>query len=439
MGWNTGAITIKGVTYTRGTRFTLNGTVNGYRSCDDTTVDYVRSGTAWYYGKFTADYSRHPYCMSTTRPGEPDIFVDESAFPPATYTVQYNLNGGSGNFPAQSKVYNGSVNIPSVHPTKVGHTFKGWGTSSTTTTPSYYANSKYSGNASITLYAIWEANTYSVSYDANGGVGAPDKHTYVFASTGTTNLQPGKPTREGYTFLGWSLSDTATSKSYDAGQKWNLNNRGDYMLFAVWEINTYHFTAHANGGKLVSGSDVFSTVANYATVINVPVATRTGYTFAGWAVTGDGELIQDDNTYQYRLGTSDVQLIAQWTVNEYSVTFDANTNGGTPSKIIGYDYGEYIATNSESHYIPAKPYCEFVGWYYTPEDTEDNPVNLNNLVVTGNLTLYAHFEEKNTMYISTKGSHRQAMVAMCINNDYIEECEVMVYADGAWKKAVVQT
>lgn len=440
MGWNTSARTIRGVTYARGSWFTLNGTVPCYSSCDATTPKYWKtSEAATYYGYYSESYSKHPYCISTTRPGQADLYVDESAFPPATYYVSYNLNGGSGDFPAQAKVYGGSVNIHNRQPTRVGYTFKGWGTSATTTTPSYYTNSKYSGNASITLYAIWSANTYSIEYNANGGTGAPSKHTYTYSYTGAINLQSGKPTREGYTFLGWSLSATATEKTYDAGQYWYRSNPGNYVLYAVWAINTYRFTVYANGGELVSGTDVFSAIANYNAVVSVPVATRIGYTFAGWAVTGKGNLTQVGDAYRCTMGTSDVQLTAQWTVNEYAITFDANTNGGTPSKIIGYDYGDYVHTNEAAFYIPTKPYCEFVGWYTVPEDTEDKPVNLNTLVVRDNLTLYAHFEEKNTMLVSAEGSNRPAMAAVHTRGAYVEECEVMIYVDGAWRKAVVQT
>lgn len=432
MGWNTSERTIKGVKYKRGTQFKINVDTNCYGSCDDTTSNFrhKKGDTAWYYGYYSADWSIHPYGITCTRPNEVDFFVNEDVFPPATYYVYYNLNGGSGNFPTQSKVYGGSVNIHNAHPTKAGHTFKGWGTSSTTTTPSYYANSKYTGNASITLYAIWEINKYTVTYDANGGTCTPANKVFNYNSLLTLPT----PTRVGYTFAGWKLNSTS-------GSVLSTSTRvtSSFTAVATWEINTYHFTVYANSGKLVSGSDVFNAIADYNAVVSVPAASRVGYTFAGWAVTGDGELTQAGDAYQYTMGTSDVQLTAQWTVNEYAITFDANTNGGTPSKIIGYNFGEHVRTNEEAFYTPTKPYCEFVGWYRVSGDTEDEPVDLNTLVVEGDLTLYAHFEEKNTMLISAEGSNRPAMAAVYVQDKYIEECEVIIYVDGAWRKAVVQT
>lgn len=430
MGWNMNAITIKGITYSRKTKFTLNGNVNCYSSCDASRVQYVKSGDAWYYGKFTESYSKHEYCISTTRPGEADLFVDASAFPPATYYISYNLNGGSGSFPRQSKTYGGYVNIHNRQPTKEGHIFKGWGTSATTKTPSYYANSRYSGNASITLYAIWEIKTYTVEYNANGGKCTPTSKKFNHGA----KLTLPTPTRTGYTFKEWRKNSTTGTKLSTSTVV-----TSSFTAVAVWEINTYYFTVYANGGELVSGTDVFNTIADYGAVVNVPAVSRIGYTFAGWAVTGKGTLTQSANSYKYTMDTSDVILTAQWTVNEYTVTFDANTNGGEPSKIVGYDYGEYVRTNEEALYVPTKPYCEFVGWYTVPEETEDEPVDLNTLVVGGNLTLYAHFEEKNTMLISAEGDNHPAMAAVHVDDSFIEECEVMIYVDGAWRKAVVQT
>lgn len=430
MGWDTGARTIKGITYARGTAFILNGTVACYGSCDATSVRYFKTGAATYYGYFSESYSRHPYCMSTTRPGRADLFIDESAFPPATYYVYYNLNGGSGNFPTQSKIYGGSVTFHGHYPSRAGHTFLGWGTSSGATQATYPAGYSYGGNASITLYAVWGANTYNISYDANGGVGAPNTQSFVFNSGATISSKT--PSREGYTFINWKASNAELYFSPGAAvpKDW-----GHFTLVAQWKINTYNLTASANGGSFVSGADAFVTNADYGTVVNLPTAVRTGYAFAGWAVTGKGSL--DSTGTKYTMKNSDVTLVAQWVINEYKLTFDANANGGTPSKVVDYNYGEVASIKSEALYTPTKPYCDFVGWYTVPEVTEDLPVDLATLVIDKDIVLYAHFEEKNTVLVSAEGSNRPAMAAVYVEDKYVEECVVMIYVDGAWRKAVV--
>ena len=110
-------------------------------------------------------------------------------------------------------------------------------------------NGVYSGSMSGTIGAgnvavsvKYTSNKYTITYNANGGSGAPGAQTYTYAPSGTTNLSSTKPSRTGYTFLGWSTSSTATSASYSAGQAWGLSNASNYTLYAVWKINTYTVT-----------------------------------------------------------------------------------------------------------------------------------------------------------------------------------------------------
>ncbi len=433
MGWDTSSKTIKGVTYYKGMPFILNGNTPYYRNCDSASeTGHKNSVTAYYYGYFSAAYSKHPYgvAFQSSRQGNVDYFVDEAAFPPATYYVYYSLNGGSGNFPTQSKVYGGSVNIHNVQPTRTGYIFKGWGTTAYATSPSYYTNSKYSGNASITLYAIWEIRSYTVTYDANGGTCATATNTCNHGSSITHPM----PTRTGYTFVGWY---TATSNGTQYTNTTSIT--GSITLYARWVINSYSFSADANGGTFTTGTNTFATIADYDEVIVIPAVTRVGYTFAGWAVSGKGTLVDTDALCTYRMDTSDVFLTAQWAINEYKVTLDANTNGGAPSKIVDYNYGDIVSNKEEARYTPEKPYCEFVGWYSTPEETDEEPIDLTTLVVENNITLYAHFEEKNTLLVSAEGDNRPAMTALYTGDAFVQECVVMVYVDGAWRKAVVQT
>ena len=95
------------------------------------------------------------------------------------------------------------------------------------------------GNNEKTLDTnITFSNIYTITYNANGGSGAPSATTYTYASSGTINLSSTRPTRTVYTFLGWSTSSTATTASYSAGQAWNKSNANNYTLYAVWKKNT---------------------------------------------------------------------------------------------------------------------------------------------------------------------------------------------------------
>ncbi len=150
-----------------------------------------------------------------------------------TYTLSYNANGGSGAPSAQSG--NTSYTVSSTKPTRSGYNFLGWSTSSTATSASYAPGSTISISKNTTLYAVWSKNTYTLSYDANGGSGAPS------AQSGNTSytVSSTKPTRSGYNFLGWSTSSTATSASYAPGSTISISK--NTTLYAVWSktnINT---------------------------------------------------------------------------------------------------------------------------------------------------------------------------------------------------------
>lgn len=149
----------------------------------------------------------------------------------STYTVSYNANGGSGAPSAQTKTYGTALTLSSTKPTRTGHSFKGWATSASGAV-AYAAGASYTANAAITLYAVWEANTYTVSYNANGGTGAPANQTKTYGKALT--LSSSKPTRENYNFLGWGTSAASTTVAYAAGASYTTN--ANITLYAVWEL-----------------------------------------------------------------------------------------------------------------------------------------------------------------------------------------------------------
>lgn len=149
-----------------------------------------------------------------------------------SYTVSYNANGGSGAPSAQTKWYNESLTLSSTNPTRTGYTFAGWNTNSSGTGTNYSAGGAYTGNAAVTLYAKWTAITYTVSYNANGGTGAPGNQTKTYGQTLT--LSSTVPTRTNYNFKGWATSASATTPNYQPGGSYTAN--AAITLYAVWEI-----------------------------------------------------------------------------------------------------------------------------------------------------------------------------------------------------------
>ena len=148
-----------------------------------------------------------------------------------SYTVAYNANGGSGAPSSQTKWKDQALTLSSTKPTRTGYSFQGWATSASGSV-AYAAGASYTANAAVTLYAVWKANTYTVSYNANGGSGAPGNQTKTYGQTLT--LSSTKPTRTNYNFKGWGTSASATTVSYAAGASYTAN--AAITLYAVWEL-----------------------------------------------------------------------------------------------------------------------------------------------------------------------------------------------------------
>lgn len=149
-----------------------------------------------------------------------------------SYTITYNANGGTGAPSSQTKWKDQTLTLSSTKPTRTGYSFLGWSTSSSATSATYSAGGSYTANSAATLYAVWKANTYTVSYNANGGTGAPSSQTKTYGKT--LILSSTKPTRTNYNFKGWGTSASATTVSYTAGASYT--NNAAITLYAVWEI-----------------------------------------------------------------------------------------------------------------------------------------------------------------------------------------------------------
>ena len=119
--------------------------------------------------------------------------------------------------------------------------------------------------------------SYTIKYNANGGSGAPGNQTKWRDQT--LKLSTVKPTRSGYSFLGWSTSATATSATYSAGANYTAN--AATTLYAVWKANTYVVKYNANGGTGAPGNQT----KTYGVTLKLSATkpTRAKHNFLGWS------------------------------------------------------------------------------------------------------------------------------------------------------------
>lgn len=149
-----------------------------------------------------------------------------------TYTVKYDANGGTGSPSNQTKTKGKELVLSTTVPTKEGYKFVNWNTKKDGTGTSYNAGSKYTTEASVTLYAQYEKELneeetkYTITFYTNDGT--TEKSTKV-VNKGDKVVKPEDPTREGYTFDGW-YDKKENGKEYD----FTKEVTSDISLYAYW-------------------------------------------------------------------------------------------------------------------------------------------------------------------------------------------------------------
>lgn len=151
-----------------------------------------------------------------------------------TYNVSYNANGGSNAPSAQTKIQDSDLTISSGIPVKEGHIFKGWASSKNAIEAQYQPGGKYTKNAKITLWAVWEPETYTIKFDANGGKGELNDTTITY---GDTLKMPNSVIQDYFYLKGWSTKKDATNVEYKLGMDYMI--KANTTLYAVWGQSTW--------------------------------------------------------------------------------------------------------------------------------------------------------------------------------------------------------
>ena len=229
------------------------------------------------------------------------------------YTFTFDADGGS-DVAAITQNYGTKIDSPAA-PNKPGYTFAGWVPAIPETVPA----------ENMSFKAQWTINQYTLTFNADNGT----ENVEITQDYGTKFDTPADPTREGYTFAGWDMDIPETIPAED-------------MRFtAKWIANQYTLTFDSDGG-----SDVAAITQDYGTKIETPAApTKTGYTFAGW-----------DNEIPETMPAESMSFKAQWTINQYTLTF--NADNGTENVEITQDYGTKFDTPAD----PTREGYTFAGW-----------------------------------------------------------------------------
>ncbi len=240
------------------------------------------------------------------------------------FSVIYNANGGSSAPDTQIKFPSSDLKLSQAKPLREGYTFLGW-SSSPEGEVEYMTGDVYSENLSITLYAVWQINTYTVIYNSNSGAGTPPSQTKKHGESITL------PTveREGYRFLGWSTTDKGVVEYTDT-----YSDNKDITLYAVWEIDKAKFTVtyNANGGAHAPAAQTMTEGESILLTASVP--TKSGYTFEGWAYSANADLAElfPGNIYDTN---ASVTLYAVWSRTVSGLSLSVGKGGRVQRSVSG--------------------------------------------------------------------------------------------------------
>jgi uncharacterized repeat protein (TIGR02543 family) len=244
-----------------------------------------------------------------------------------TWTVTWDAAGGTG---GGSTTENRGVAHTAPSPgTRTGFDFQHYRyPASGGTDPVFVASGgSYNPTAATTFGAIWTAKTYSVTFNANGGTGAPATQTKTHGTNLT--LSSSTPTRSGYTFNGWNTLANGTGTNYSAGGSYTTD--AALALFAKWTLNatTYTVSYSANGGAATPAVPASQVTTGTVTVATRPNFTRTNCTLgAGWNTNSSGTGTDYANGSSLTV-SADTTLFAKWTANAVTFTLPTVTFTGT--------------------------------------------------------------------------------------------------------------
>ena len=299
-----------------------------------------------------------------------------ASFAANTYTVTFNGNtSDGGSTAAQTLAYNTPTALTANGYTKTGYTFAGWATTASGSVA--YANgASYTiGAANVTLYAKWTINTYTVTFNKNGGDTEANPTTKTADYNGNVGTLPTAPTRTNYSFNGWNTASNGSGTSFTATTAVTAN----ITVYAQWTINSYTLTYTAGSNGTITGTSP-QTVNHGSNGSQVTAVPSSGYHFTSWS---DGVLTASRTDTNV---TGNITVTASFEVDTpstYSLTYSAGTGGA----ITGTS-PQTVSAGSSGTEVTAVPDTgrHFIQWsdgILTAARTDTN--------VSGNISVTAEF------------------------------------------------
>ena len=211
--------------------------------------------------------------------------------------------------------------------TRPGYTQTGWATTDGGERV-YGLKDYYYANEVLTLYPVWSPNSYTITFDTDGG----SEISPITQDYGSEITAPDNPSKTGYTFVGWD-KEIPTAMPAE-----------NITIKAQWKANSYTITFDTDGG-----SEISSITQDYGSEITAPAnPSKTGCTFVGW-----------DKEIPTAMPAENITIKAQWKANSYTITFD--TDGGSKVESKTLSWNDKVLDGVAE---PIRNGYSFIGWKY---------------------------------------------------------------------------
>ncbi len=237
----------------------------------------------------------------------------------------------------------------------------------------------------ITIKANWQANNYTVKFDANGGTGTMNESVLTYDNE--TKLPKNQFTNNDKIFVGWSRIKDGNVEYLDEEIAKNIAMEGEITLYAHWKDNDEHICTvffDGNGG-LGDTRQVY--LYGDEKIYHFPELTRKGYNFINW--TSNGNIVDTNTSFTE---CNEITIKANWQAKKYTVKFDPGIDEvqGTMNDIeMTYDVEQQLPLNAFTY-----EGMVFIGWNAGGFAFFKDGEVVKNIIEEGEITLVADWREE---------------------------------------------
>ena len=315
------------------------------KSAELTSCTFTRNGYKFIGWSTTADGAVVYANGASYTMGEEAVYTLFAQWEYDTYTITYELNGGTNDNDNPASYMMTSSTITLNAPSRVGYDFAGWYTTETFRTGTEIEQIAHGSYGNKTVYAKWNVHQYTITYVLNEGTKVDPDSAYPRVYTIESDITLGSLTKTGYRFLGWFIGSKQITRLYQS--------TGDLLLLtAQFEEQEYSISYIMHSGTNSANNPTSYYMSSSAITLEEP--TRAGYIFKGWK----GTNISGEPTTSVTIANGSIGDRVYEACWEVTISYHKNGGEGTETQVKSYTGATYTLAANTFTYVG----YSFDGW-----------------------------------------------------------------------------